>query len=69
MGLRNAYELCLSYAREPTVGWCLLGGYGSGKTHLAAAIANHHVALGRPAMFVVVPDLLDYLRGALSAEQ
>jgi DNA replication protein DnaC len=62
--LRNAYEMSLSYAREPS-GWLvLLGGYGSGKTHLAAAIANHNVALGRPAMFVVVPDLLDHLRGA-----
>ena len=42
----------------------LLGGYGAGKTHLAAAIANYNVELGRPAMFVVVPDLLDHLRAA-----
>jgi DNA replication protein DnaC len=62
--LHNAYEISLGYARDPD-GWLvLLGGYGSGKTHLAAAIANHNIALGRPAMFVVVPDLLDHLRAA-----
>ena len=40
----------------------LLGGYGCGKTHLAAAIANFRLALGHPVLFVVVPDLLDHLR-------
>ncbi|MGQ9489448.1 MAG: ATP-binding protein [Anaerolineae bacterium] len=62
--LHQAYELCVRFAQEPE-GWLvLLGGYGSGKTHLAAAIANYNLSLGRPAMFVVVPDLLDYLRAA-----
>ena len=65
-GLHDAYELCLAYARDPH-GWLvLLGGYGAGKTHLAAAIANHRVALGYPVLFVVVPDLLDYLRATFS---
>ena len=40
----------------------LLGGYGCGKTHLAAAIANAVIARGEPALFVVIPDLLDHLR-------
>ena len=48
-------------------GWLvLLGGYGAGKTHLAAAIANQRVKLGHPVLFVVVPDLLDYLRATFS---
>ena len=65
-GLHDAYELCLGYARDPH-GWLvLLGGYGAGKTHLAAAIANHRVKLGHPVLFVVVPDLLDYLRATFS---
>ena len=65
-GLREAYELCLAYARDPH-GWLvLLGGYGAGKTHLAAAIANQRVKLGYPVLFVVVPDLLDYLRATFS---
>ena len=40
------------------------GGYGCGKTHLAAAIANTALDQGLPVVFVTVPDLLDYLRGA-----
>ena len=44
----------------------LLGGYGCGKTHLAAAIANHVIEQGQPALFVVVPDLLDHLRASFS---
>lgn len=64
--LRKAYEACWSFAARPQ-GWLvLLGGYGCGKTHLAAAIANACIAQGTPALFVVVPDLLDYLRAAYS---
>lgn len=44
----------------------LLGPTGTGKTHLAAAIANFRIASGQPAIFVVVPDLLDHLRSTYS---
>ncbi len=65
--LRTAYNLSFAFAREPE-GWLvLMGGYGCGKTHLAAAIANCRVALGAPVLLVVVPDLLDYLRATYSA--
>jgi DNA replication protein DnaC len=64
--LRRAYEAALNYARDPQ-GWLLFrGGYGCGKTHLAAAIANYRLEHGQPAVFVVIPDLLDHLRGAYS---
>jgi DNA replication protein DnaC len=64
--LKSAYDRCLAYAQEPE-GWLVLkGGYGCGKTHLAAAIANHRLALGHPALFVSTPDLLDHLRAAYS---
>jgi DNA replication protein DnaC len=64
--LYEAFDRCRSYANNPS-GWLvLLGGYGSGKTHLAAAIANQALALGRQVLFIVVPDLLDYLRSAYS---
>ena len=64
VNLRLAFDTARQYA-EQTEGWLvLLGGYGCGKTHLAAAIANARVAVGQPAVFVVVPDLLDYLRAA-----
>jgi DNA replication protein DnaC len=64
--LRQAYERAYAYAQNPQ-GWLILrGGYGCGKTHLAAAIANARVALGHVAVFVNVPDLLDYLRASFS---
>ena len=60
--LRRVYEIARSFADAPQ-GWLvLLGGYGCGKTHLAAAIANEQIVRGQPALFVVVPDLLDHLR-------
>ncbi|MCA9934125.1 MAG: ATP-binding protein [Ardenticatenaceae bacterium] len=60
--LRMAYDMALQYAQEPQ-GWLVFkGGYGCGKTHLAAAIANHRLAMGHSVLFVSVPDLLDHLR-------
>ena len=49
-------------------GWLVLTGpYGCGKTHLAAAIANRRLQEQHErTMFVVTPDLLDYLRAAFS---
>jgi DNA replication protein DnaC len=68
INLRKVYEIVRTFARAPQ-GWLvLLGGYGCGKTHLAAAIANEQIAQGRPALFVVVPDLLDHLRATYSPQ-
>mgnify|MGYP005855398493 CR=1 FL=1 len=64
--LRGAYEKARAFADNPQ-GWLvLLGGYGCGKTHLAAAIANERLTQGKPVLFVVVPDLLDHLRATFS---
>jgi DNA replication protein DnaC len=66
MSLRQAYETCREYATSPE-GWLVLTGvFGCGKTHLAAAMANRQTQLGRTALFVVVPDLLDHLRATFS---
>ena len=52
---------------RPEVTWfVLLGGAGTGKTHLAAAIGNRRLELGEPAIFIVVPDLLDHLRATFN---
>lgn len=68
INLRRAYETCVNFAANPE-GWLLLtGGYGCGKTHLAAAIANARLAMGQPAIFMVVPDLLDHLRAAFGPQ-
>lgn len=62
--LESAYNLARHFAQNLN-GWLLLqGGYGCGKTHLAAAIANFAVSMGVPTLFITVPDLLDSLRFA-----
>ena len=64
--LQKTLRAAHSYAEKPK-GWLvLMGGYGSGKTHLAAAIANYRAGLGDPPLFVMVPDLLDHLRATFS---
>lgn len=62
LSLQTAYHSCMEFAGKLN-GWLLLmGRYGCGKTHLAAAIANQAVSLGVPTLFLTVPDLLDWLR-------
>jgi DNA replication protein DnaC len=64
--LSEAYQAARAFADDP-IGWLVfLGGYGCGKTHLAAAIANARLTLGQAVLFVVVPDLLDHLRATFS---
>jgi DNA replication protein DnaC len=68
----TSIEMACNQARhyaQNLAGWLLLqGGYGCGKTHLAAAIANFAVGMGVPTLFLTVPDLLDALRFSYSAE-
>lgn len=60
--LERAYNQAQQFAQKAE-GWLLLqGGFGCGKTHLAAAIANFTVGIGLPTLFITVPDLLDALR-------
>lgn len=57
-------ETAQEFAKDPE-GWLVLvGPSGCGKTHIAAAVANRCIERGVPALFVVVPDLLDHLRSA-----
>ncbi len=68
MSLQNAYRQAIQFAKE-LKGWLVLaGGFGCGKTHLAAAIANQAVNSGVPTMLLTVPDLLDWLRSSYSIE-
>lgn len=64
--LEKVFHACQQFAERPA-GWLvLLGRYGCGKTHLAAAIGNYRFGLGDKLVFVVVPDLLDHLRATFS---
>jgi len=67
--LRRLKQQARKWAGKPE-GWlCLLGAYGCGKTHLAAAIANQLYEDGKDAVFFAVPDLLDVLRQAFDPQQ
>jgi DNA replication protein DnaC len=64
--LENAYNQAKNFA-ENRQGWLvLMGRYGCGKTHLAAAIANSAIEKGVSTLFLTVPDLLDWLRYSYS---
>jgi DNA replication protein DnaC len=65
-GVDRAFEAARRFARDPQ-GWLtLIGTFGCGKTHLAAAIANEALRSGHPVLFKIVPDLLDHLRATFS---
>ena len=60
--LESAFHRARDFASD-LKGWLFIqGGFGSGKTHLAAAIANQAILRGVPTLFLTVPDLLDWLR-------
>lgn len=61
--LSHALDRAQEFADNPAGKWLLLEGtYGSGKTHLAAAIGNARLTHGEFVLFVTTPDLLDHLR-------
>ena len=66
--LRQALETARHFAEKPE-GWLvLMGDYGVGKTHLAAAIAQQALRQGITTLFLTVPDLLDWLRTGFDSE-
>jgi len=62
--IRKVYRQALAFAQDPKNWLVLAGDSGKAKTRLAAAIGNYCLQAGRRVMFLVVPDLLDYLRAS-----
>ena len=63
-----AYKAALTYSENPTGMLTFTGPNGSGKTHLAASIANQFISNGKLCFFINVPDLLDHLRSSFAPE-
>lgn len=58
-----AQAFCEDLKANPrATGLMMIGPYGCGKTHLAAAILHQSAEDGIPGMFVVVPELLTRIR-------
>jgi len=66
--LDRAMHTAQTFAAEPE-GWLLFNGpRGSGKTHLAVAIAGEQLRQGSQVFFAFVPTLLDHLRATFSPD-
>jgi hypothetical protein len=65
---REAWKASEAVLPPPAVWLVLLGPAGTGKTHLATAMANVCIDADIVTLFAVVPDLLDHLRAAYAPD-
>jgi DNA replication protein DnaC len=72
---RTAFDACSKYANDDFLmqkdrnGLLLAGGYGSGKTHLAAAVSNVLIDKGVPVLFGTSIGHLENLRSEIDNTQ
>jgi DNA replication protein DnaC len=64
--LEHARNAARNFAADPNRWILFTGDMGSGKTHLAVAIAGENLRKGHNVFFAFVPDLLDHLRATFS---
>lgn len=66
--MRKAVDLVREFAENPQ-GWLILqGDVGTGKSHLAFAVANYRIQQAQAVYIAAVPDMLDVLRSAFNDE-
>ena len=67
---QKLFQLALDEIRkfaENPQGWIILvGPVGSGKTHLACAVANYCISMGHSAFYITAAELIDHLRSTYS---
>jgi DNA replication protein DnaC len=64
--LRHALNAARDFSADANRWILFTGPHGSGKTHLAVAIAGENQRQGNTVFFAFVPDLLDHLRATFS---
>ncbi|HLZ57203.1 MAG TPA: DnaA/Hda family protein [Ktedonosporobacter sp.] len=65
----DAFDQALQFAKKPAGTLLLYGSFGLGKTHLLAAIANQHIAEGKPCLFASAVTLFDAIVERISADE
>lgn len=69
---RAAFDECSKYANDPRLmerkhnSLLIIGGYGNGKTHLAAAVSNALIGKGMPVLFGTSISHLENLRNEIN---
>ncbi len=72
---KKAYETCVSYANDFSdkmkngEGLLLVGDFGTGKTHLAAAILQEVISQDHTGVFISIPDLITKIRNTWDTEE
>lgn len=63
----SAFDQALAFANNPKGNIIFYGGYGTGKTHLEAAICNHLREQGKPSLFVSAPQFFRAYNDSMKA--
>ena len=64
-----AFDLAQAFASRPAGVLAFYGDFGTGKTHLLAAVTNAHIASGKTCLFASVVSLFDAIGERLEQRQ